>query len=103
MNLALENGLTICHDFDFSTNLGNVNDQPPLVVQLCDIQHHAQMLSNFIIGNSYNFDVHNNIEFEKILERLRKMIVTNFFKHGHGTLDTFLYLICRLITSRFSM
>jgi hypothetical protein len=33
----------------------NVDDQPPPIVKLNDVQHHASMLSHFLLNNSYNF------------------------------------------------
>ena len=49
VNLAFENGLTTAHDFDFNMEVVDVDDQPPPVVRLCAAQHHAQMLSHFIM------------------------------------------------------
>jgi hypothetical protein len=35
----------------------NVDDQPPPIVKLTDAQHHASMLSHFLLNNSFNFSV----------------------------------------------
>ena len=72
VNLAMENGLTTSYDFDFNTDLANVDDQPPPVVRSSNTQHHAQMLSHFILDNSKFFDIHVVMEL--------------------------LYLICRVVT-----
>jgi hypothetical protein len=35
----------------------NVDNQPPPIVKLTDVQHHASMLSHFLLNNSTNFSV----------------------------------------------
>ena len=82
VNIALEDGLTSFHVFDLNMDLGDLDDQPSLVVQLS----HVQML--LVMNNSQNFDVHDVMEFEKILERLKKMIIANCSKQHQRTLDT---------------
>ena len=67
VNLALEDGLITFHDFDLNVDLSDVNDHPIVVVRLSHVQHHAQMLSHFIMNNFQNFHVHDVMEFEKIL------------------------------------
>jgi hypothetical protein len=44
----------------------NVDDQPPPIVKLTNAQHHASMLSHFLLNKSINFNIQD---------------VTNFFKH----------------------
>ena len=80
MDLALEDGLTTFHDFNLNMDLGDVNDQPLTIMQSSHTQYHTQMLFYFIMGNSQNFDVYDVMKFEKILKRLKKMIVANCCK-----------------------
>jgi len=89
VNLAFENGLTMAHDFNFNTEVVNVDDQPPPVVRLSATQHHAQVLSHFSMDNSQDFNVHDVMEFEKILGRLRKMTIANRGRHHQRTLETY--------------
>ena len=89
VSLAIENGLTTAHDFDFNTEVVDVDDQPPPIVRLSAAQHHAQMLSHFIMDNSQDFNVHDIMEFEKILGRLRKMTIANRGRHHKRTLETY--------------
>ncbi|MGI0075656.1 MAG: hypothetical protein ACREA5_06905 [Nitrosotalea sp.] len=77
MNLALENGLTTSHDFALNMNLDDVSGEHQRIERLSNAQHHAQMLFHFIINNYEKFNVHFSMEFDKILRRLRKMIVAN--------------------------
>jgi hypothetical protein len=35
----------------------DVDDHPPPIVKLIDAQHHASMLSHFLLNNSVNFSV----------------------------------------------
>ena len=51
VNFVFEDGLITSHDFDLKMDLDNVNDQPLHVVRLSNAQHHAQMLSHFIMNN----------------------------------------------------
>ena len=80
MNLAFKDGLTTLHDFDLNTDLGDVHDQYSPIVELPNAQHHAQMLSHFIMDNFQKFHIHDIIEFEKILKRLRKMTIADHFR-----------------------
>jgi hypothetical protein len=43
----------------------NVDDQPPPIVKLTDVRHHASMLSHFLLNNSINFSVQDAINFQK--------------------------------------
>jgi hypothetical protein len=58
----------------------NVDDQPPTIVKLTDAQHHASMLSHFLLNNSINFSiiVQDVTNFQKVLGKLDKMGVANF-------------------------
>ena len=77
VNIALDNSLSTPHDFNLNLNLGGVDGHLPPIVQLSDAQYYAQMLSYFIMDNSTNFHIHAVIEHEKLLETVRKMIVSN--------------------------
>jgi hypothetical protein len=35
----------------------NVDNQPPPIVKLTDVQHHASMLCHFLLNNSINFSL----------------------------------------------
>ena len=71
-------------------DLNNVNDQPPPIMRLSNAQHHAQMLSHFHHKKLINFYIDDVIEFEKILERLKKIIISNCFRYGQRTLGSFI-------------
>ena len=58
-------------------DLDDIDDQPLFIGWLSHIQYHDQLLFHFIMDNSQNFDVHDVMEFEKILKRLKKMIIAN--------------------------
>ena len=89
LNLALENDINMPLDFTLNADVVDVDDQHPLVVGLSDAKHHIEMLSHFIMDNSLDCDVHSIIEFEKVLEKLRKMTIANRGKQHRKTLDAF--------------
>jgi hypothetical protein len=67
----------------------NVDDQPPPIVKLTDVWHHASMLSHFLLNNSINFSVQNITNFKKVLGKLDKMGVANLNKQQQRTLDSY--------------
>jgi hypothetical protein len=63
----------------------NIDDQPPPIVKLTNVQHHASMLSHFLLNNSINFSVQDVTNFQKVLGKLDKMGVANLNKQQQRT------------------
>ena len=67
----------------------NVGDQRPPIVKLTDTQHHASMLSHFLLNNSVNFSVQDVTNFQKVLRKLDKMGVANHNKQQQRTSNSY--------------
>jgi hypothetical protein len=63
----------------------NVDDQPPPIVKLTNVQHHASMLSHFLLNNSINFSVQDVTNFQKVLGKPDKMGAANLNKQQQRT------------------
>jgi hypothetical protein len=58
VNVALEIIVASPSNLDLNVDpIPNVDNQPPPIVKLTDVQHHASMLSHFLLNNSTNFSV----------------------------------------------
>jgi hypothetical protein len=66
----------------------DVDNQPPPIVKLIDMRHHASMLS-FLLDNSVNFNVYDVTNFQKVLEKLDKMGVANLNRQQQRTSDSY--------------
>jgi hypothetical protein len=54
-----------------------VNDIAPPTIKLSDAKHHASLLSNFLLNNSFHFGANEIISFQKLVGNLDKMTIAN--------------------------
>ena len=79
MALIVTKASTLSLDLNLHPVL-DIDDQLALIVKLNDTQHHASMLSHFLLNNSLYFGVLNIISFQNILTKLHKKNVANLNK-----------------------
>ena len=77
-------------DFDFivDLNLVDVDDVAPPTLKLSDGKCHTSLLSSFLLTNSLYFGVNEIISFQKLVGILDNMIVVNFSRQHHRSLDS---------------
>jgi hypothetical protein len=72
-------GINYAQGFDLNVDLHlkDVDDVAPPTIKFSDAQHHASLLSNFILDNSLHFGVNELISFQKLVGNLDNMKVAN--------------------------
>ena len=77
---------------NFTTETVNpldVDERPPPIVKLMDVQQHAQLLATFFMDNSLNFTPANVMTLQGILENFNKIFVANLKWQHQQTIDSF--------------
>jgi hypothetical protein len=81
VNMALEIVEASSSNPDLNVDpIPNVDDQPPPIVKLTNVRHHASMLFHLLLNNSINFSIQDVTNFQKVLGKLNKMGVANLNK-----------------------
>ena len=67
-------GTNFAQDFDLNVDLHevDVNDVAPPIIKLSDANHHASLLSSFLLENPLYFGVNEFISFQKLVGNLDK-------------------------------
>ena len=78
-------------DFDLNVALDvvDVDDVVPPTTKLSDANHHASLLSSFLLKNSLYFGVNEMISFQKLVGNLDKRTIANLSRQHHRSLDSY--------------
>jgi hypothetical protein len=64
-------------DLNVDMHLVDVDDVVPPTKKLSDAEHHASLLSNFLLDNSSHFGVNEIFSFQKLVGNLDKIAIAN--------------------------
>ena len=86
MALKVTQASTLTLDLNIDSIL-DIDDHLLLIIKLSDAQHHASIMSYFLLNNSLHFDVLDILDFSKILTKFDKIGATNLNKQPQKSLD----------------
>jgi hypothetical protein len=84
-------GINATQPFDLNVDLDSidVDDVISPTMKLSDGEHHASLLSSFLLENSLYLGVKETISFQKLVGNLNKMIATNLGRQHQRSLDSY--------------
>ena len=66
-----------------------MDDVAPPTIKLSDTNHHASLLSSFLLKNSLYFGVNEIISFQMVVGTLDKMTTANLGRQHQKSLDSY--------------
>jgi hypothetical protein len=65
------------------------HDVAPPMEKVSDANHHASLLSIFLLDDSLYYGVNEMISFQKLVRNLDKMAIANLGRQHHRSLDSY--------------
>ena len=76
-------------DLNVDVHSVDVDDVALPTVKCSDAKRHASLFSNFLLDNSLHFGVNKIISFQKLVQKLDKMIVANLSRQHQRSLNSY--------------